>query len=207
MGMNLEELRGTRSAVRVPVLTDLDGCEIALTIHAVVGSQPGPTLAMHTVLHGSEWQPVEVARHVVESLDPGDMRGAFLALPVANPIALSSRTRNLRDESDSPDLNRSFGGEQTWLADQLARAITRHLLEPADALIDFHCGLWGAAMHSVTVGKDFSNPEISRRSFDMARAFGLPFVRYTDLATKFPGPKSSVGYAGQVIGIPSIVVE
>jgi predicted deacylase len=135
------------------------------------------------------------------------MRGAFLALPVANPIAFSSRTRNLRDESDSPDLNRSFNGEQTWLADQLGRAISTHLLAHADALIDFHCGLWGAAMHSVTVGKDFSSPDVSRRSFDMARSFGLPFVRYTDLATRFPGPRSSVGYAGQVLGVPSIVVE
>src|SRR6185295_17066597 len=114
-------------------------------------------------------------RLVLESLHPDEMHGAFLALPVANPIALASRTRNLRDESDSPDLNRSFGGEQTWLADQLGRAITEHLLSKADALIDFHCGLWGAAMHSVTVGKDFTDPSVSRRSFEMARSFGLPF--------------------------------
>lgn len=199
--------RGTKQVIHVPVLTDLDGCEIALTLHAVVGREPGPTLAMHTALHGSEWQPVEVARQVVEGLDPAQLRGAFLALPVGNPIALSSRTRNLRDESDSPDLNRSFGGEQTWIADQLGRAIAEHLLAHADALIDFHCGLWGAAMHSVTVAKDFSNPEVGRRSFEMARAFGVPFIRRADLATKFPGPKSSVGYAGQVLGIPSVVAE
>ena len=197
----------SRRTSRVPVLTDLDGCEIALTVHAVVGRQPGPTLAMHTALHGSEWQPVEVVRQVLEGLDPAEMRGSFVALPVANPIALASRTRNLRDESDSPDLNRSFGGEQTWLADQLGRAIAEHVLAHADALIDFHCGLWGAAMHSVTVGKDFAAAETSRRSFEMARSFGLPFVRRTDLATRFPGPRSSVGYAGQVLGIPSIVAE
>jgi predicted deacylase len=198
---------GTRRVIRVPVVTDLDGCEIALFVHAVVGRQPGPVLALHTALHGSEWQTVEITRRLLETLDPTEMSGAVLAVPVANPIALSSRTRNLRDESDSPDLNRSFGGEQTWLADQLAGALVEHLLRQADALIDVHCGLWGASMYSVTCGKDFSDPTISERSFDLARAFGHPFIRRGDLITRFPGPKSSVGYAGEVLGIPSIIAE
>jgi predicted deacylase len=196
-----------RRVVRVPVLTDLDGCEVALHVHAVVGRERGPTLALLSALHGSEWLAVEIVRHVLEGLDTEAMHGNLLAVSVGNPIALASRTRNLRDESDSPDLNRSFGGEQTWLADQLGRAVSRHVLEQADALIDFHCGLWGAAMHSVTAGKDFSNPAVSRQALEMACAFGLPYVRLGDVATGFPGPKSSTGFAGQVLGIPAIAAE
>ena len=60
--------RGRTTIIRVPVLTDLDGNEIALTIHAVVGAKPGPTLAMHTATHGSEWETVEITRGVVEGL-------------------------------------------------------------------------------------------------------------------------------------------
>lgn len=199
--------RGQRSLVRVPVLTDLDGCAIELVIHAVVGAKPGPVLAIHTALHGSEWLAVEITRQVVEGLDPAEMSGALLALPVANPIALSSRTRNLRDESDSPDLNRSFGGEQTWIADQLARAVVEHLYKNADGVIDFHSGLWGATMGSVTCGRDFSDTGVRQRAYEMARAYGQSHVRRGDFATKFPGPKSGVGYAGQVLGIPGIVSE
>jgi predicted deacylase len=199
--------RGRRTVVAVPVLTDLDGCEIALRIHAVVGAAPGPVLAMHAALHGSEWLSSEIIGQVLAGLDPAQMSGAVLALPVGNPVALASRTRNLRDESDSPDLNRAFGNEQAWLADQLARAISTHLLAHADALLDFHCGLWGAAMGSVTCGRDFSNPRVSEEAFRMARAFGLPHVRRGDLATRFPGPRSAVGYAGQVLGIPGMISE
>lgn len=199
--------RGRHGVARIPVLTDLDGCEIELVIHAVVGARPGPVLALHTGLHGSEWQAVEISRRIVESLDPAEMSGAVLALPVANPIALASRTRNLRDESDSPDLNRSFGGEQTWIADQLGRAIVSELYANADAVIDFHSGLWGAAMGSVTCGRDFSDASVSERGYRMARAFGLPHIRRSDFVTKFPGPKSSVGHAGQVLGIPGIISE
>lgn len=199
--------RGRRTVVRVPVVTDLDGSAIALVVHAVVGARPGPVLAMHAALHGSEWQSVEIVRRIVETLDPAEMSGAVLAVPVGNPVALGTLTRNLRDESDNADLNRAFGGEQTWLADQLARALAAHLLAHADALVDFHCGLWGAAMGSVTCGRDFTDPTVSVRAFQMARAFGLPHIRRTDLATRFPGPRSAVGYAGQRLGIPGIISE
>ena len=198
---------GHHRIVRVPVLTDLDSSEIGLYIHAVVGAAPGPVLALHTTLHGSEWQPIEVVRRLVEGLDPAAMRGALLAVPVGNPIALASRTRNLRDESDSPDLNRAFGGQQAWLADQLARALTEHLLRPANALVDFHCGLWGAAMGSVTCGRDYADASVSRRSFELACAFGHPYIRRSDFVTRFPGPRSSIGYAGQELGVPGFVVE
>jgi uncharacterized protein len=199
--------RGERRVIRVPVLTDLDGGEVALYIHAVVGVKPGPVFALHAGLHGSEWQSAEIVGRIVASLDPAEMSGAVLALPVGSPPTLASRTRNMRDESDSADLNRAFGNEQAWITDQLARAITTHLLKHADAMMDFHCGLWGAAMGSVTCVRDFTKPGLAERSFRMARAFGLTHFRRSDFVTRFPGPKSAVAYAGEVLGIPGIASE
>jgi predicted deacylase len=164
-------------------------------------------LALHTALHGSEWLVVETLRRLVESLDPAEMSGSVLALPVSNPVAFGTGTRNTIDESDSPDLNRSFGGEQTWIADQLARAIARELYANADAVVDFHSGIWGSAMGSVTCGRDFTDPAVSTRAFELATAFGLSHVRRSDFVTKFPGPKSGIGHAGQVYGIPGIISE
>jgi predicted deacylase len=198
---------GTRGHVSIPVLTDLDASEISLHVHVVAGSRPGPTLALATVLHGGEWLALEVALAILDRTDAADLAGSLVVVPVANPIAFASGTRNIVDESDSPDLNRSFGGEQAWLADQLGRAIAEHVLAKADAVIDFHCGLWGAAMGSVTCGRDYANPEVSARSYELARAFGQGHVRRGDLATRFPGPKSMVGYAGQVLEIPGIISE
>lgn len=198
---------GTRANFAVPVLSDLDGSEIALHIHVVAGDSPGPTLALATVLHGGEWQALEVSLAMIDRTMPESLAGNLVVLPIANPIAFASGTRNILDESDSPDLNRSFGGEQAWLADQLGRAITDHVLSQADAVIDFHSGLWGATMGSVTCGRDYSDPAVSARSYELARAFGQAHVRRGDLATRFPGPKSMVGYAGQVLGIPGIISE
>jgi predicted deacylase len=198
---------GVRRDVVIPVLTDLDGSEIALHVHVVNGVRPGPRLAVVTVLHGGEWAAAEIGYSMLKRTDPSALAGALVVLPIANPIAFASGTRNIVDESDSPDLNRSFGGHEDWLADQLGRAVSDHILANVDAVIDFHSGLWGAAMGSVTCGRDYSDPRIAQLSYEMARAFGRRQVRRSDLATKFPGPKSMVGYAGQVCGIPGMISE
>ncbi|WP_341251969.1 succinylglutamate desuccinylase/aspartoacylase family protein [Euzebya pacifica] len=198
---------GTTTIVDVPVYTDLDGAEISHTFHAVVGARPGPVLGLHTAVHGDEWLTVEVARAIVQSLDPAEMSGAVLALPVANPPAFAGRTRNTPDASDSPDLNRAFGGVQTWITDQLAQSIVDNLYANIDAIIDFHLGIWGSAMGSVACGRDFTDPVINKQAFRLARAFGLPYVRHGDFVTKFPGPKSGVGYAGEELGIPGLISE
>lgn len=198
---------GRTTMVRVPVLTDLDGSEIALHVHVIAGARPGPTLAVVTVLHGGEWQAVDISLALLDRIDPAELAGNLIVVPIANPIAFATGTRNIVDESDSPDLNRSFGGEQAWLADQLGRAIVDHALSHADAVLDFHCGLWGGTMGSVTCGRDYADQKVSQRSYELARAFGRPQIRRGDLATRFPGPKSMVGYSGQVLGIPGAISE
>ena len=162
---------------------------------------------MVNVLHGGEWFAAETGLGLLDTIDPAEMSGTLLVVPVANPIAFATGTRNIIDESDSPDLNRSFGGVQAWLADQLAQAITTHVLSNSDAVIDYHNGVEGAAMGSVTCGRDFSDSSISDRSLAIAKAYGGGHVRWSDVVTKFPGPKSMIGYAGEVIGIPGMISE
>lgn len=198
---------GTKNLVRIPVVTDLDSSEISLYLNVIVGASPGATLAIVTVLHGGEWHAAETSLGLMERLDPSKMAGNLIIVPVANPLAFATGTRNIVDESDSPDLNRSFGGTQAWLADQLANAITKHVLKNSDAVIDYHNGVEGAAMGSATCGRDYTDPDISARSFELAKAYGAGHIRYGDVVTKFPGPKSMIGYAGEVVGIPGMISE
>jgi len=198
---------GSRSIVRVPVTTDLNGEAITLVVHAVAGRRPGPTLALLSTLHGSEWLSIEVIRRVVEGVDPNKLSGNILAVPVGNPVALQSLTRNTPDESDSPDLNRAFGGKFTWIAELLATTITRTVIQNCDYLIDYHLGPWGTSMGAVMYGIDYEDEELVGRCRDMAKAFGYPCIMQGRVVSVFPGPRSSLGYAGGVLGKTCIAVE
>jgi predicted deacylase len=197
---------GTKEVVALPVTTDLDGSEIKVYVHVITGAEPGPCLALLSTLHGSEFLTIELIRRLVKGLEPQALKGTVLAVPVGNPVALQTLTRNTRDESDAPDLNRVFPGQHTWIAEQLASVITESVLKHADYVLDFHMGLWGAVMGTVSYGTDFDE-SVTDKSCELAYAFGYPCVKEGLVATRFPGPRSARGYAGAVLKIPSVGVD
>lgn len=197
---------GTKQVVALPVTTDLNGSEIKLYVHVINGWESGPTLALLSTLHGSEFWTIEMIRRLVQGLEPSRLKGAVLAVPVGNPVALQMLTRPTPDESDAPDLNRVFPGQNTWIAEQLARVITESVLKSADYLIDFHIGPWGCVMGTVMHGTDFDE-DVVQKSRELAFAYGYPCIQSGRIASSFPGPRSACGYAGAVLRIPNLIVE
>jgi len=194
---------GERRVVRVPVTTDLNGSDIAITIHALAGAEGGPTLALLCTLHGGEWLPIEFLRRLLAGVDPGEMRGNLLVVPVANPVAFAAGTRATPDISDCPDLNRAFGNEFNWIASQLARTLVEEVLRQSDYMMDFHGGGFGRIMADTTVPVDVADKRVVSESLAMAKAFGYPIINPARVVQEFPGPRSSFGYAAAVLGVPN----
>jgi predicted deacylase len=189
----------------IPVTIDLNDAAIELRTTVVVGERPGPTIFVASTLHGIEWLSIEVVNRLIASMDSRTLSGTLIALPVANQAAFGMLHRSTPDHSDNADLNRAFPGGEMWITEQLAATIAKEILPHANAVVDFHFGSWGHAMGSVTYGSDFPDPEVVAKSREMALAFGFPLVRSGPIATRFPGPKSMVGYAGTTLGIPSLI--
>lgn len=197
---------GERGRVDVPVMTMLNGSELNLSVHVIHGRQDGPTVCLLSTLHGGEWFSIEALRRVTRLLEPDGLRGTVLVVPVANPPAFGLGTRDTPGSSDSPDMNRAFGGRHAWTSDQLTRAVATNAIDRSDCLLDFHMGPWGSAFQDVLIGADFPGG-VADEAERLAIAFGSPIIRRADIVTGFPGPRSSIGYAGGVRGIPAMGVE
>src|SRR5215207_8332798 len=198
---------GGRAVIRIPVTVGLNGAELALWVHVVRGRQPGPMLALLSGLHGGEWFSIDVIRRLVQDTDAEALSGTIVAAPVVNGPALALNTRNIPDESDSPDLNRIFPGPLTWTSDQIIATVAREMLPGADCVLDFHMGPYGAAFQDILIGADLPRADISEASERLALAFGSPIVRRANVMTGFPGPKSSIGYCAGILGVPALGVE
>jgi uncharacterized protein len=199
--------RGQKAVVQLPVTTGLDGSSLSIAAHVIVGAKPGPTLAVISVLHGDEWQTVEIVRRAVEALRPEDLSGALIAVPVANPLALADRVRLTRGAPDLPDLNAAFPGETGWLTQQMARVLTDEVLKPADYLVDLHGRGWGSNVEQIHVYVDHPDPAVSAKARTMARAFGTRLVRKATIAANMPRPRNCIGYAMGALKKPAIMVE
>jgi predicted deacylase len=143
----------------------------------------------------------------VEGLDPNELRGTLVVLPVANPVAYCMQQRVVPDRSDRPDLNRVFPGSDRWISEQLAQTITNELLSQTDAMIDFHGGDFGVVLADVSYGIDSPNEAVVEASKELAKVFGNPLVRQGRHSTVFPGPKSAAAYTASVLEKPALLVD
>lgn len=195
-----------RYLVRVPITTDMNGMQVALTVHVLVGQRPGPTLTLLSGLHGNEWGHLHFFKEFVETCDVQQLAGRVLVVPMANAVAFGTLSRVVRDDSDNPDSNRVFpysGPQQTWLSEQVALAVARNVVDVADCLIDYHLGMWGSVLGSSIVGIDYSRPEVNQRCQELSMLYGVPLIYGTRAMGAFPGPRSSASYACEVRGIPA----
>src|SRR5579875_154068 len=96
-----------RSRLRtIPVHTLANGHQLVLHVHEMESGRPGPTLGVIATIHGDEPLSIEIVRRLLQEVDLSRLRGRIRALPVANPYAYQSSTRNL--PLDMSNLNRIF---------------------------------------------------------------------------------------------------
>ncbi len=191
--------------IRIPVTTDTNGLDVVIWAHAFVGSRPGPTLTLLSGLHGNEWLHLEYFRRLMNALDAEALSGRVVIVPMANQVAFGSLSRHVPDDSDNADANRAFpvkNVRHTWLAEQIATKVANEVLTESDYLLDFHLGMWGSTLGSSIVGIDYSDNDINGKSQALSFAFGNPLIYFTRMVGHFPGPRSSQGYAGEVLKIP-----
>lgn len=147
----------------LPVTTLASGMELRIPVHRIVGAQPGPVLGVTAGIHGDEYLPLEAVRQLVQQLDPSQLRGTVVAIPVVNPLAIESQTRNT--PLDMLNLNRVFPGDSNgWLTELIANAVCDKFLPEIEYLVDLHAGGAQPIVDYVYIQNDE----------DMSRAFGFP---------------------------------
>jgi hypothetical protein len=123
----------------IDVATMATGLDLNIASYTVEGVNDGPTVGLTAGIHGDELLPIEVVRRVLERLDPAELSGRIVAIPLANPLAFEALTRHT--PTDMHNLNRMFpGSADGWLTELIAHAVTEHLVPRIDALLDLHAG-------------------------------------------------------------------
>jgi len=139
---------------------------IELPVLLVRGSRPGKRLVVSAAVHGDEYEGVRTIYDVYHALDPANLSGDFLAVPVSNPPAFWNGTRS--SPLDGGNLARVFpgsleAGPTAAIAYHMAASIIAH----ADLYLDLHSAGVKLLMPTM-IGYDAGDA----RSRDAAYAFG-----------------------------------
>ena len=129
---------GTKKHTAIQPAKLPSGEQVDIDVLIVHGVRPGPTVWLSGLIHGDEISGLEIVRNVVDAVNPKQMAGTILAVPIVNTFAFLYQTRYLPDRRD---LNRSFpGSKRGSLASRLAAVMVEEIVKRADVGIDFHSG-------------------------------------------------------------------
>ncbi len=141
----------------------------------VIKNGAGPTALFVSGNHGDEYEGQVALSNLAKSLDPSQIKGRVIILPMANfPAAMAGRRTSPLDEGN---LNRTFPGNPDGTVTQQIAFFIEHVLIPmADVVCDLHSG--GSSLMYVPCAliKRVSDPARHAQQVALLRAFGSPLA-------------------------------
>ncbi len=171
-----------------------DGTAISRGVVIVNGAYAGPTLCLTAVIHGDEHNGLEIVRRVLYGIDPKQLTGIVVGVPIVNLDGFRRGTRYLPDRRD---LNRYFPGKpQGSAASRLAFSLFRQVIVGCDYLVDIHTG----SFHRTNLPQlraDLTNLDV----LDLSRRFGSTVIVHNR------GAIGTLRRAATDAGIPAVTLE
>lgn len=141
---------------------------------ASIRNGDGPTILLMSGTHGDEYEGQVTLTRLIQQIEPKDISGQIIILPMANyPAALAGlRTSPI----DGANLNRIYpGNAQGSVSEIIAHFIETELFSRADVVLDLHSG--GSSLNylpsSVTLAAGDS--DLLSQSKKLMQLFGAPY--------------------------------
>jgi len=149
---------------------------------AVLSNGDGPTVLLMAGNHGDEYPGQIAILKLVRELQPEQIRGRLIMIPVLNPPASRAGTR--LSPLDGQNFNRSFPGRpEGSVSDQLAHYLTTVLFPMSEYVIDLHTGGRSTDFYPCAHMHLVADRDQRRRMVAGTLAYNTDFAfLYTDIA-------------------------
>jgi predicted deacylase len=173
--------------------------ELSIPVKVIAGRGARPVFVLIAGIHGDEAEGVMALLDLWQALEPRDMRGRLVIVPVANPLAFAAARRT--SPIDEMDLNRAFPGRREGSAtQQLAHVLFHELVVGADLLLTLHSWYsYGIAEDFIECPRALAGGGAKARAAALASGFGR--VRILDW------PAGLLAAVANDAGVPAIEAE
>jgi predicted deacylase len=190
--------------IEVPAGVDA-GTRIPVVV--VHGAKAGPTLALVTGAHGTEYVSIIAVEKLVKDLDPAQISGTVILLPLVNIASFEQKVPHV-NPVDGKSMNRFYPGKADGTqTDRALYAITKEVVDRCDYLIDYHGGDLDESLRPYAYWGPTGHAEQDRISKEMVLAFGLDHIIIWKERPTDPAATRYLDNTAAVRGKASIVVE
>ena len=196
--------KGAHAFGHIEVGYTLSQIPVTIPVNIINGAKNGPTMAIGAALHGPEIIGSLGLGKLLRELDPADLHGQLIIVPVVNTSAFEFGQRETY--WDGKDLNRQGRGRPDGsISERLAYTYFEEVISKSDYFIDIHSGgpdtyFYYTIFLSEAPGLSF-DPTVVETSRQMAFAFGLEHI-----FAKTPW-RGTFKEEAMKAGIPTITIE
>jgi len=178
-----------------------------IPVIVVNGARPGPVLALVAGAHGTEYASIIALEEVAAKLDPSQLSGTVVIVPLLNPASFERVVPHL-NPVDGKSMNRFYPGKADGTqTDRALYAMTKEVVDRCDYLIDYHGGDLDESLRPYSYWAPTGREEQDRKSKEMVLAFGLDHIIIWRDRPADPAATRYLDNTASVKGKPSIVVE
>lgn len=175
--------------------------DLLLPITLICGNKEGKTVLITAGIHNSEYVGIQAAIELGNEINPKDICGNIIILPLVNMSGYEHRTMSLTYE-DNKNLNREFPGNKDGsLSEKITYFIEKELFSISDYYIDLHSGDGYEDLIPYVYCQGNACEETKRWSMKMAEAVNVDFIVQSQ-----SNKGGAYNYAGS-IGLPGILIE
>ena len=135
--------KGSKTSFRVELASYPDGSPIGVWVRAMNGVNDGPTLTLLGAQHGDEYSGIEIINRIIDSVEPGELSGKILAVPVSNPLAFNTGHRITPPSIGYENLNMNRvwpGNPKGLLTERIVSSLWENLVKDCTVVLDMHEG-------------------------------------------------------------------
>ncbi len=176
------------------LVTDGLGTPIMLPVIVARGAKPGKVVGVTAVVHGNELNGIPVIQRLFKDLQPENMKGTVVGIPVVNVPSLLRKKRRF---IDGTDLNHIMPGKPTGnVSEVYAYRLVERIVRHFDYLVDLHTASFGR-VNSYYIRAELDDP-VTRK---------MAMLQNGQIVVHKPASDGTLRGAANELGIPSITLE
>lgn len=179
---------------------------VQLPVAIINGATEGPVLCLTAGVHATEYASIDAVMRFINALDPKDLKGAVIAVPIVNLHMFAARSPFV-SPIDGVNLNKIAPGGDGSISELLARSLFDEVIVRAQYHIDLHAGDFGEMLLAFAGYSLTGNAGLDREGEALARVFTPRVFCLAPLGTTLPPSPGFVANAATRKGVVSILAE
>jgi len=176
------------------LISDGFGSPINVPVMVARGVGEGPILGVTAAVHGNELNGISVIQRLFNEVNPQELRGTIVGIPVVNNPAFMRKKRRF---NDGVDLNHIMPGKKDGNVSQVyAYRFVDRVLKHFDYLLDLHTASTGRT-NSYYIRADMDQPIVRQ----------MALLQNADIIVHNPPSDGTLRGAADDLNIPAITLE